>query len=93
MGGNTRPGFGGNIGAGSKPPPVNSIPPPPGFPMGAPGPVPSSSAVTEQQTALPSPAGDEDVTIVAAAAPPARANTAQPEDSIDVALNELENEN
>jgi hypothetical protein len=93
MGGNTRPGFGGNIGAGSKPPPVNSIPPPPGFPMGAPGPLPSSSAVTAQQPALPSPAGDEDVTIVAAAAPPARANTAQPEDSIDVALNELENEN
>ena len=88
MGGNTRPGFG------SKPPPVNNIPPPPGFPMGAPpGGLPSSSAVTAQQPALPSPAGDEDVTIVAAAAPPARAGTAQPEDSIDVALNELENEN
>ena len=88
MSGNTRPGFG------SKPPPVNNIPPPPGFPMGAPpGGLPSSSAVTAQQPALPSPAGDEDVTIVAAAAPPARAGTAQPEDSIDVALNELENEN
>jgi hypothetical protein len=88
LSGNTRPGFG------SKPPPVNNIPPPPGFPMGAPpGGLPSSSAVTAQQPALPSPAGDEDVTIVAAAAPPARAGTAQPEDSIDVALNELENEN
>jgi hypothetical protein len=84
MGGNTRPGFG------SKPPPMSNVPAPPGFPMGGP---PSSSAVTSQQPALPSPAGDEDVTIVAAAAPPARASTAQPEDSIDVALNELENEN
>jgi hypothetical protein len=32
------------------------------------------------------------VTIVAAAAPPARASTGQPEDSIDVALSELEND-
>jgi len=82
MGGTTRPGLGGNAGAGSKPPPFNNIPPPPGFPSG-PGLAPP---------VLPSPAGDEDVTIVAAAAPPARASTAQPEDSIDVALNELENE-
>ncbi len=85
LGGSTRPGFG------TRPPPVNNVPPPPGFPMG--GPPGPSAAVTAQQPALPSPAGDEDVTIVAAAAPPARAGTAQPEDSIDVALNELENEN
>ena len=82
MGGTTRPGMGGNAGAGSKPPPFNNVPAPPGF---SPGPGLGGSV-------LPSPAGDEDVTIVAAAAPPARASTAQPEDSNDVALNELENE-
>jgi hypothetical protein len=78
------PGMGGNTrpGFASKPPPIN-VPPPPGFPAG-PGLAPP---------ALQAPAGDDDVTIVAAAAPPARASSSQPEDSIDVALNELEHEN
>jgi hypothetical protein len=80
-GGSTRPTFG------SKATAPTVIPPPPGF-----GSPPSGNGMAPPPV-LPSPAGDEDVTIVAAAAPPARASTAQPEDSIDVALNELENEN
>lgn len=79
--GSTRAGFGNN-----KPTAPVAIPPPPGFTG------PPTAANGLAPPVLPSPAGDEDVTIVAAAAPPARAGTAQPEDSIDVALNELENE-
>jgi hypothetical protein len=71
--------MGGNTrpGFGNQPPPV--IPPPPGYP-------PPAAPVTSGQL------GDEDITIVAAAIQP-RASTAAPEDSIDVALNELEQEN
>lgn len=84
MGGTTRPGFGGKPAApGGKP---AGIPAPPGF-TGPP------AGLAPPPPVLEAPAGDDDVTIVAAAAPPPRAGTAQPEDSIDVALNELENEN
>jgi hypothetical protein len=83
MGGSTRPGM---PGIHSKPTAPVAIPPPPGFPTAP----PAGNGLAPP--VLPSPAGDEDVTIVAAAAPPARASTGQPEDSIDVALSELEND-